>query len=78
MIAPTNINWGMDAPVLADVLANSSTEPGIYSERMSAFQHVDHDYNPQGGEQGFRVNLFYRGCALIHFFPFLNTLDEFP
>jgi hypothetical protein len=37
MIAPININWEMDAPVLTDVLATSSTAPGMNSERISAF-----------------------------------------
>src|SRR5512139_3920340 len=37
MIAPAIISWGMDAPALAAVLATSSAEPGIFSEKMSAF-----------------------------------------
>ena len=35
-LKPPNISWGMDAPVLAEVLATSSAEPGMFSERMSA------------------------------------------
>ena len=37
MIAAPSISWGMDAPKLAAALATSSVAPGMYSERISAF-----------------------------------------
>ena len=58
MIAPTSINWGMDAPVLAEVFATSSAASGDVQRKDVRFQHVDHDHDPQGGEQDFRVDLF--------------------
>lgn len=71
MIAPPNINWGMDASALAAVLANSSAEPGMLSERMSAFNMLIMTTIHRVERRTF-VSIFFVGTVIAFiFFPVL-------
>src|SRR5512146_855588 len=77
MIAPANISWGMDVPMLAAVLATSSVAPGMFSERMSAFSMLIMTtiHRP---ESTTLVSIFFLGVGLVFIFsPFSNDLGEF-
>src|SRR5512139_1324541 len=76
MIAPANINWGMDAPVLAAVLATSSAEPGMFSEKMSAFSMLIMTTIHRVESRTF-VSIFFVGVALVFIFLLLNDVVEF-
>ncbi len=70
-----------DQHQLGDRSSSAGCCPGRFFRRAGdeqredvRLQHVDHDRDPQGGEEGFRFDLFCGGCAWIHFFSLFRKV----